>query len=83
MFSLVSIQVFSQFTVTNQAQLIVEGEVTSTSSKWNEDKTHIITESYVHLKIESALNISDLPAGIYLCRVSTKNGISNKKFVKI
>ena len=50
LFSLVSFQVFSQHVETNQAKLIVEGEVTSTLSKWNEDKTHIITESLVKIK---------------------------------
>lgn len=43
----------------------------------------ITLKTFVHLKTENALSISDLPAGAYICRVSTKNGISNKMFVKI
>ncbi len=50
LFLLVKFQVFSQFELTNQAKLIVEGEVKSTLSKWNEDKTQIVTESLVKIK---------------------------------
>lgn len=49
-FSLVSVRVCSQLAETNQSKLIVEGEVTSVTSKWNEDRTHIITESFVKVK---------------------------------
>ena len=48
--SFISTQMFAQFVETDQAKLVIEGEVMDVTSKWKDDKTHIITESLIKIK---------------------------------
>ncbi len=76
-----------------KADIIIEGQVMSITPKWNKDRTHIISESIINSNgtilfhsyqfNSHFINVSMLPAGIYICRILSNKEIVNRTFIKI